>query len=519
MQSSEKWLPLQRSLRLTSPRLVYTIMAKARVSTNPMYKGGAGGYTFYVRGGEQVIRQRKNNSNYGDTASRTRAQMLRRIRWGNLVNVYKAISSWQKKAYDSKLVGQTDYNIFMQLNINKVLVAESKEMCEAGCAVFEDYQVSRGSLAPINLELVGGSINYKSSINLTESITGTTTVGALSADILANNPDFLPGDNIAIIFARNYMVSRVEWPYVSSVYAEITLDASSTTLISSITALANRLTKSEDDTLGILGVQTIVSNPLHEVGAVMIHTRKSATDLKVSSQNIVMNDPQIISQFSGSDWEDTCILSYGLTEEALLEPNFKYGTIRSVTANGVEVENADSLNGSQEILIYGSNLNSDNLHLTFNGEDYVPLFSGEDYIGYILGENGLCQIWFNGNLYMSFIVQGNTVPEGFPTLLRAYQKSNTSTNFNRIKDGSEMVVRGICLNYPKIVDEEFPNYFLRASSVLDPTADYWSLTNCIFNDYGIVSDEFRLNLSVIDAEKLSYVEYKGKIIFVFNYAN
>ena len=56
-----------------------------------MYKGGAGGYTFYVRGGEQVIRQRKNNSNYGETASRTYAQMIRRIRWGNLVNVFKSI--------------------------------------------------------------------------------------------------------------------------------------------------------------------------------------------------------------------------------------------------------------------------------------------------------------------------------------------------------------------------------------------------------------------------------------------
>lgn len=494
-------------------------MAKARVSTNPMYKGGAGGYTFYVRGGEQVIRQRKNNSNYGDTASRTRAQMLRRIRWGNLVNVYKAISSWQKKAYDSKLVGQTDYNIFMQLNINKVLVAESKEMCEAGCAVFEDYQVSRGSLAPINLELVGGSINYKSSINLTQSITGTTTVGELSTDILNNNPDFLPGDNIAIIFARNYMVSRVEWPYVSSVYAEITLDASSTTLISSITALANRLTKSEDDTLGILGVQTIASNPLHEVGAVMIHTRKSATDLKVSSQNIVMNDQQIITQFSGSAWEDTCILSYGLTEEALLEPNFKAGTIQNVTANGVVVENADSLSGSQELRVYVGEDGGDDVRLFFNDVEYTPLFRGDGYLGYILGDNGLCRLYSSESLYMSFTVSGIVVPEGLPTTLRMVQVPTTSTAISQ--EGAtnlHVASNSVCINYAYKKSDELPYFVLNMVGLKLESTDI-ELTNCAVEHTAQPTGSSSFNLSVISAESVAYVQYQEFIIAVFNYTN
>lgn len=494
-------------------------MAKARVSTNPMYKGGAGGYTFYVRGGEQVIRQRKNNSNYGDTASRTRAQMLRRIRWGNLVNVYKAISAWQKKAYDSKLVGQTDYNIFMQLNINKVIVAESKEMCEGGCAIFEDYQVSRGSLAPINLELVGGSINYKSSINLTQSITGTTTVGALSTDILNNNPDFLPGDNIAIIFARNYMAPRVEWPYVSSVYAEITLDASSTTLISSISGLANRLTKSEDDTLGILGVQTVVSNPLHEVGAVMIHTRKSSTDLKVSSQNIVMNDQQIITQFSGTAWEDTCILSYGLTEEALLEPNFKPGTIHQVTANGVYVENADSLTGSQELRVYVGDDGDDDVRLFFNDVEYTPLFRGDGYLGYILGDNGLCRIYSGESLYMSFTVSGVIVPEGLPNTLATYQSAGGQSVIN-----SKTYRNSKCANYPYVYNEEYPHFRVDVGSTAKPFStsnrENFELVNCEW--YSLLpsgDDKTIVIVDVTDTDQVAYVKYMGFIIFVFNYTN
>ena len=57
----------------------YDTMAKARVTINPMYKGGAGGYSFYVRGGEQVIRQRKNNSNYGERRKPMTARLVVRL--------------------------------------------------------------------------------------------------------------------------------------------------------------------------------------------------------------------------------------------------------------------------------------------------------------------------------------------------------------------------------------------------------------------------------------------------------
>lgn len=492
-------------------------MAKSRVTTNPMYKGGAGGYTFYVRGGEQVIRQRKNNSNYGDTASRTRAQMIRRIRWGNLVNVFKAISTWQKKAYDSKMYGQTDYNIFMQLNINHVTVAESKEMCEAGCAVVEDYQVSRGSLAPIQLEVISGSINYASSINLSGTITGTTTVGQLSADILANNPEFLPGDNIAIIFMRNYQVPRVEWPYASSVYTEITLDASSTKLLSSITNLSGRLNVTENDTLGIVGVQSGVTSPLHEVGAVMIHTRKSASDLKVSSQNIVMTDQTIITAYSGADWDEQCILSYGLTEDAPLEPSFKYGTIQRVTANGAEVENADSLSGSQELRVYYSGSDSNDIRLTFNGIEYTPLFRGDGYSGYILGDNGLCKLYSGESIYMSFTVTGNDVPVEMGLTKVAWQSPTTS---QAVSNGVNMLsVESSCINYPHIKSDDLPCFILRIVYTEAVLRDDFTLNNC---SYIVYSDQptfdwIYFKVSINDSELPAYIQYKGFIIAVFNY--
>lgn len=508
---------MQQSLRLTSPRLVYTIMAKSRVTTNPMYKGGAGGYTFYVRGGEQVIRQRKNNSNYGDTASRTRAQMIRRIRWGNLVNVFKAISTWQKKAYDSKMYGQTDYNIFMQLNINHVTVAESKEMCEAGCAVVEDYQVSRGSLAPIQLEVISGSINYASSINLSGTITGTTTVGQLSADILANNPEFLPGDNIAIIFMRNYQVPRVEWPYASSVYTEITLDTSSTKLLSSITNLSGRLNVTENDTLGIVGIQSSADSPLHEVGAVMIHTRKSASDLKVSSQNIVLTDQTIITAYSGADWDEQCILSYGLTEDAPLEPSFKYGTIQRVAANGVDVENAESLTGSQEVRVYIGDSDGSDIRLMFNGVQYTPLFRGDDYLGFILGDNGICKLYSGESLYMTFTVSGIIAPDILPMTMRVYQYDIPGAGLDSNHWGEYVSVADTyCINAPITVNENYP-YFLVRFYLVDMDTSQLVWHNVKSKREGSTENSVTINVTPEDVNLPCWCEYDGFIVAVFNY--
>lgn len=295
-------------------------MAKARVSTNPMYTGGAGGYTFYVRAKEQIVRQRRNNSNYGETASRSYAQMIRRIKWGNLVNVYKSIRSWQKKAYDSKVAGQTDYNLFMKLNIGRCSVGVTKQACEQGFGVWEDYQISNGSLPVVGYQLSSTAGRYKTGIVITAAITAETTVGELSADILDNNPEFVGGDNIAFVFFTNWKMGGSEWPYASSVYTELTLDASSTIMLSDLPDLGERLIESADEYLEVTYERSAVTDSGHEVGIAIIHTRKSAGALYVSPQSILLNDDSLVSEYSGSDWYNACISSYGIDESVPLDP-------------------------------------------------------------------------------------------------------------------------------------------------------------------------------------------------------
>lgn len=484
-----------------------------------MYTGGAGGYSFYVRDGEQVVRQRKNNSNYGSTASRSYAQMIRRIRWGNLVNVFKAIKSWQQKAYDAKRYGQTDYNIFMQLNINRVSVGTTKEMNEGGAGIVEAYQVSRGSIPPIGYTVNTTTHLWITDIAILQAITFQTTIGELSTDILANNPTFQEGDNIAFIFMQNWMDSRVEWPFVQSKYAEITLNKSNTALVSDIPVIGERLSQSSDNTIQLLYTepgQYVVGS---EVGFACIHTRKSSGSLQVSSQSILMNTQNIIQNFSGAEWDDTCIATYGLDTEVPLDPNFKPGTIARVTANGAVVSNAETLNGSQELRVYIGDGSADDVRLTFNGVEYTPLLRGDGYIGYLLGDNGVCQIFDGDRLYMSFNVTGVIIPEGLPATIRGYQKDNDNASYTSGDLINSMAVTGVCLNYPFVQSESHPYYFFVFGTVLSFEEGDWAFSNCTLNDHRTVSGQERLNFSVEDPSAPAWLTYKGTIVAVFNYSN
>lgn len=486
------------------------IMAKSRVSTNPLYRGGAGGYSFYVRGGEQVIRQRRNNSNYGETASRSRAQMVRRVKWGNLVNEFRAMKSWQPKAYDSKLAGQTDYNIFMKLNINRAAVALTKEMSEAGCCVVDAYQVSRGSIPPIALSWDNGADLYISSIVLTEAITNSTTIGALATDIIANNPQFVDKDNLAIIKYENWEEPRVEWPYARTTYAEITLDKSSTSLVKDIPEIGSNLSKSSGNYLAISPKGAV------EVGCVAIHTRKDAQTLFVSSQEVVMNSDTLIQKYTGADWTEQCILTYGLDQNVPLDPNFNGGVITQVTANGSVLSNAQTLSGSQVIRVYGQSLYGRGYRFVHNGVDYTPLSSTDEYDEFIITAAGSYVIYVGGQVYLSFSVSGITVPSDMTGFVGAYLVDSNLEN-----PSDFMSTESGCLNYNVRVSAAMPNLLVQLMQAEDQTIDvndfvihngtlshsYGPGTNRIIGFYIVPTDD---DLPV-------WCEYQDFIVFVGNY--
>lgn len=293
-------------------------MAKARVSTNPKYTGGAGGYSFYVRSGEQIVRQRKNNSNYGETASRTYAQMVRRVKWSNLVNCYKAMRFWIPKAFELRKQGQTDYNRFMQLNIPFCNYALTKQQALAGACAIENYKVSEGSLKPINYN-DQSSTPFESDIAIATSFDNTATVADVSASIINNNKGIWQnGDNLVLVW---FDVDGVDGnPFMRCEYLELTLDLSATT------------TKWEDHPMNgnfahTSGYITIPQSlmPSRHYGFVMIHTRKVGGKLQVSSQESITPTDQWSDLYTPAHIQEA-IMSYGLDPTVMLDPG-----VQSVT--------------------------------------------------------------------------------------------------------------------------------------------------------------------------------------------
>jgi hypothetical protein len=442
--------------------------------------------------------------------------MIRRIMWGNLVNVYKAIKSWQQKAYDTKAIGQTDYNLFMKLNIPMASVGVTKAACEQGFAVFENYQVSKGSLPPVNYTLDAPAHDIITNIVYTAAITAETTVGEFAAEIIAKNPQFQAGDNIAFIFFRNHQYIGAEWPYAYSVYTEITLNTADTSILMDIPEIGQRLIEGPDNVLHVdYTAPSPGGDPVVE-GVAIIHTRKVSGQLFVSSQNILMESDQFIQRYSGDEWYQHCIDSYGIDAEVPLDPNFSDGIITRVTANGAALQNAAVLSGSQVVRVYGSKLYGNGYSFQHNGIEYVPLSSTDEYDEYLLTDNGSYIIGIDGQRYMSFSVQGIVTPSELSgnVTARLADASTTDNDSYRSTDSG-------CLNYKMKVTATYPYIFVQVGfdegATID-TSEFELIGGQLIGDYDLSNPNYCMfRLQPNDADEPCYVTYKDYVLFVGNY--
>lgn len=485
-----------------------------------MANGRIGNTTYYVANGQQIARQSKNNSNYGDGASRSDAQQLRRVRWANLVNAYKAMSFWMPKAYESKKSNQSDYNKFMQLNINTSTVALTKDMAANGCAVWESWQVSQGSLVPINLIADSLGIGVASDIKLSAAISDSTTIAALSADIIANNPAFRDGDNIAQVIFYTDLDPR-GYPYSTCRYYEFTLNTQNTALLSTlpVSEVMSSSTLSGQKLLAAKQGAEIVN--LAE-GFAWVHTRKVEGKLIVSSQSIYIQYDTFINQFSTQAAIDAAIASYGVEQDVPLDPSFSKASVRSAYVNGslatADLESFPSYTGNVTLEISVNGWDDDTCYLMFGDVRYTPLATEGNKRTYIIGDNGQVKIYINNVLWGGFEVSGISRPDGMDGLVTAYQSDVPAIGGgNHINAKSS---NNYCINYPYRADEAHPYYRVRLYGTFD-SGDLTNLAyvNCSENNSSINSDDdIVVNVSVTDATKPAYITYQGFIIAVFNYS-
>lgn len=285
-------------------------MAIIRNAANTMMKGRVGQTTYYISKGQQVARQSRNDSNYGETARRTELQQNRRVMWANLVNFYKISARWMPKAFESKKPGQTDYNKFMAVNVPTARIALTKSESEAGGCVVDGYLVSQGSLPSI--EMSQTTTAWKTNIGIGElQIGAQTTIGDLTTAMLNNNANIREGMQISFV-SYQQSIDPLGTPRAICRCYELTLIADSTLLVRDY--LPDFASTSVE---GFLGTNDQISTG----GFAYILSELQGGALKVSTQLLQTNNAAIITQYSSAAQIKAAAKSYGVDSEVILNPN------------------------------------------------------------------------------------------------------------------------------------------------------------------------------------------------------
>lgn len=285
-------------------------MGVIRNAANTMIRGRVGQTTFYISGGQQIARQSRNDSNYGETARRSISQQQRRIMWANLVNFYKASAGWMKKAFESKLRNQTDYNKFMQLNMDSSRIALTKSEAASGACVVDGFLVSQGSLPSI--EIVQTVSAWRTNIATGDlTIDALTTVGEFTEAVIAANANIHNGQQLSFV---QYMqsVDPLGTPRVICRCYEVTLDKYSTEKLR---------TYMPEDTCTIVDGYIGCGDTIATGGFAWILSELVGGALRVSTQQLITNNATLIQQFTDSRHVEEAVSSYGLDAEVVLSPS------------------------------------------------------------------------------------------------------------------------------------------------------------------------------------------------------
>lgn len=248
------------------------------------------------------------------TNPRTEAQMNQRVKWANLVNLYRVNSDWMKYAYETKKITQSEYNKWMSLNVTNSRIYLTKQLAAAGACVVDAYTITQGSLPSIENTQIGSGL-YASNIYLGSSIdTIDDTVAEISTGILANNPGIREGDQISLIRLSQQTNAVTGAPYVIVRKYEMIFSTSNNNPVSNYLPIdiVSALSAGTEKVLG-LNIGSRVG------GFAWILSRTIAGKTYVSTQKITpVNNEELISLYSSDAAYRAAIESYGTTDDAFL---------------------------------------------------------------------------------------------------------------------------------------------------------------------------------------------------------
>lgn len=249
---------------------------------------------------------------------RTESQMGHRVKWANLVNLYRANRSWMKYAYETKKSNQSEYNKFMSLNVADSRIYLTKQVANAGGCVVDSYIITQGSLPSIEFVKTTNEY-YRSNIQIAPSTDfQTILVKDFSDTVVELNPAIRYGDQLSFIRMTQMTNASTGVPYVVVREYEVIIDTNN------LLPLSNYLPMEYITSWGVqelyLAVQTAAGR---NGGFAMILSRTISGKTYVSSQRIIpVAMEAYIEAFSSSAALQAAIDSYGVSEDAFLSSTY-----------------------------------------------------------------------------------------------------------------------------------------------------------------------------------------------------
>lgn len=248
------------------------------------------------------------------TNPRTEAQMNQRVKWANLVNLYRVNSDWMKYAYETKKTTQSEYNKWMSLNVTTSRIYLTKQLAAAGACVVDAYTITQGSLPSIENTM------KEDGVWLTNIYVANTddfvdmTVASFTQNVLQNNPGIREGDQISLIRLSQQTNGDNGTPYVIQRRYELVLSLTNNRMAEEYlpSDIVDIIANGSSPALG-LNIGSRVG------GFAWILSRTIAGKTYVSTQSIVpVNNGALISLYSSDAAYRAAIESYGTSDDAFL---------------------------------------------------------------------------------------------------------------------------------------------------------------------------------------------------------
>lgn len=162
--------------------------------------GKVGSLVFARRLGQQVTRP----YNGSPANPKTRAQMQRRIKWANIINMWRLMKPLLQMGFQNRKTTQSDYNKFVSLNVNQSEAYLLKDEARQGATLLAPYIITSGTLGVRSMRSAAITDVAVGDINL-----ASATIGQLSTAVIANNQGFQIGDQVTVFALGQGLVDGI----------------------------------------------------------------------------------------------------------------------------------------------------------------------------------------------------------------------------------------------------------------------------------------------------------------------